>query len=116
MMRLDINGMRQNILITGFSDKTNSTLFLHTNCRCRRVAEYQLLAPTTWVSGRIRAYVQRLAMPSRSIHFGDISETNGQKTGWDQLTRNVTAVRNNEGERARRGRYYSRSIYYTFPA
>ena len=79
MMRLDINGMQQNILITGFSDRTNSTLFSHTNYRSRRVAEYQLLAPTTWVSGRIRAYVQRLARPSRSIHFGDISETNGQK-------------------------------------
>ena len=47
MMRLDINGMQQNILIIGFSDKTNSMLFLHTNYRCRRVAEYQLLAPTT---------------------------------------------------------------------
>lgn len=78
-MRLDINGMQQNILITCFSDRTNSTLFLHTNYRFRRVAEYQLLAPTTKVSGKIRAYVQRLAMPSRSILFGGISETNGQK-------------------------------------
>ena len=34
--------------------------------------------------------------PSQSMHYGDISERNGQKTRSVHSTRNVSAARNNE--------------------
>ena len=36
--------------------------------------------------------VQRLPRPSRSVHFGEVSETNGH------VTRNALAARNNEAQ------------------
>ena len=36
--------------------------------------------------------VKRLQRPSGSMHFGDVSETDG----WDNVIRNVSATRNNE--------------------
>ena len=44
--------------------------------------------------------VRRLFRPSRSMHFGDVSETNGRetasKTFSDHVTRNASAAHNNE--------------------
>ena len=38
--------------------------------------------------------VRRFPSPSRSIHFGDVSEANGRET--DHVTQNTLAARNNE--------------------
>ena len=40
--------------------------------------------------------VRRLFRPSRSMHFGDVSETNGRETFSDHVTRNASAAHNNE--------------------
>ena len=42
--------------------------------------------------------VRRLSRPSRSTHFGDVSETDGQetKTRLHHVTRNASTARNNE--------------------
>ena len=40
--------------------------------------------------------VRRFPSPSRSIHFGDISEVNGGGGRLDHVTRNALAARNNE--------------------
>ena len=40
--------------------------------------------------------VQRLPRASWSMHFGDVSETNGRKTRSDHVPRNASAARNNE--------------------
>ena len=44
--------------------------------------------------------VRRLSRPSRSMHFGDVSKTNGRetasKTFSDHVTRNASAAHNNE--------------------
>ena len=45
------------------------------------------------IKGRVP--VRRFPSPSRSIHFGDISEVNGRER-LDQVTRNALAARNNE--------------------
>ena len=46
--------------------------------------------------------VRRLFRPSRSMHFGDVSETNGRetasKTFLDQVNRNASASHNNEAQ------------------
>ena len=40
--------------------------------------------------------VRRLRRPSRSMHFGDVPETNGWETRSDHVTRTALAARNNE--------------------
>ena len=44
--------------------------------------------------------LRRFPRPSRSIHFGDVSETNGRETASllrsDHMTRNALAAQNNE--------------------
>ena len=55
--------------------------------------------PLTKVNGCL-VPVRRLSKPSWSMHFGDVSETNGRetasKTFLDHVTRNASAAHNNE--------------------
>ena len=65
--------------------------------------------------------VRRLFRPSRSMHFGDVSETNGRetasKTFSDQVTRNASASQNNEAQGLGKGFPTEATVFFvsSFP-
>ena len=63
-----------------------------------------LIIVTTFVDLPRSMSIPCLARPSRSTHFGDVTETNcqeTQKTFPDHVTGNASAARNNEAQRLR---------------
>ena len=55
--------------------------------------DYVVVFGRFWLASSL---VRRLFRPSRSMHFGDVSETNGRETFSDHVTRNASAAHNNE--------------------